>query len=363
MIGLIYIERFIMIDFIFILFISYMLILLEKQSTVNLGTDRGVLFSVDLCAQRKVYAPFKYRPLGFWLARLFGVTSDKMQVLSVWAGRYNYNTYLIRNKGLETYYVFKYLLLLFANFAFYHYISFFGLSGLVGVLILDLFLAFTFVHDAIDYLLEVGLYSLFMLAIFYNWGIVAILLITILGGLNRESSIFMIPLSLFYADIVTTLFTIIGFAIGFAIPRYMYRQPVDEVDACHRSGFKFLTFSPIRNWQRSIWPHLKQRFYGMKEYVFIESGGQKAHLNTDPGGRMYCETKERFLNRIFLGVVFLSFFFFLMIVGLFYAPPILYPMSGIFTLFVIMISFPADIREIRVYCPALLVIVPYIMFL
>lgn len=351
-----------MLDFILILLISYMVILLERQSTINLGTDRGIFFSIDLCKEHKVYAPFKYRPLGFWLARLCGVTSKDIRVLSVWAGRYNYNTYLIRNKGLERYYIFKYFLLLFANFSFYFYISSLGLSGLMGVLILDLFLALTFVYDAIDYLLEIGLYSLFMLAIFDNWGYFAIYIIAVMGALNRESSIFMIPLAFFYSDIITTICVCLGFLIGFIMPRVVYRKPVDQMDEWHGNPLKFLTFNPYKNWKNSIWPHLKQRFTGLREEVFVQTENSKVTIN-DKNSKMYCETKEWFLNRFFLGIVFLLFFFILMIFGYNRVPDILHPMTYLFTLFVIMISFPADIREIRVYCPALLVIIPYIMFL
>jgi hypothetical protein len=351
-----------MIEIILILVFTYMLLLLEKSATVNVGGERGAFCSIDLCKEKKLYAPFKYRPLGFWLARLFNITSRGIETLMVWGERYSYNIYLLNSTGLEKYYIFKYALFLFTNFTFYWYMSLLGLPALIGVIVLDMFLALTFIYDSYDYLIEIGLYALFMCFAINSWNPLFLFLIAFLGGLNRESAVFMIPLAFCYASLGGFFATILGFACGFTLPRFLYSKSADAYDDIYWSGFRFLTFNPIKNWKHSIWPPLKNRFQALYSEFFVKYNGieLKPVINSRP---IVTLTKERFLNRIFLGIAFLIFSFMLLISGLIMLPVFYRPMIYIFGIFILLISLPADIREIRVYVPALLILIPCLLLL
>ena len=345
-----------------ILLISYMVLLLERNATVNVGGERGAFCSIDLCKEKKLYAPFKYRPLGFWLARLFSVTSKNIKPMMVWAERYFYNIYLLDSTGVEKYYVFKYCLLVLANFSFYWYMTVVGLPPLLGVFILDLFICLTFIYDSFDYLIEIALYALFCGLCMIGGSVYLLLLIAMIGALNRETSIFMIPIAYCYEGLAASLFAFAGFIVGFVIPRIIYRKAADNYDAGYKSGFWFLTFDPIRNWKHSIWPPLKNRFQGMMSNFFFTHNGQSLYPNIG-GNEIQVYTKEFFLNRIFLGIVAIVFYLTVLTYGFFEVSSILRPLSLIFILFTILVSIPSDIREIRVYAPVYIAIVPYLWYL
>jgi len=273
----------------------------------------------------------------------------------VWAERYFYNTYLVDSTGIEKYYLYKYSLFLLMNIVFYQYISILGMNGLIGVLVLDILVSLTFIYDSIDYILEITFYTLFLIGILSGYSFVFFFVVALLASLNRESSIFLIPISFFYCDILSVCATVVGFLIGFIIPRIIYRKPVDPEDACHKSGFRFLTFNPIRNWRGSIWPYLKKRFIKVEEDFWIQWNGRTLI------GDIRTEIKEIFLNRIFLGVGFILFCIVLFASRYSAVDPFFHMLTWIFSVFIICISLPADIREIRVYAPVFVILVPYLM--
>lgn len=351
------------VDFIIIILVGYMLILLERTATVNVGGNRAAFCSIDLCREKKMYAPFKYRPLGPWLAILFNITSKHIKTIMIWAERYSYNIYILDNKGLEKYYIFKYCLLLFADVSFYFYLNALFLPALVGVLILNLFIALTFIYDCYDYLIEIGLYALFLLGVvsvypFWYFGIIALF-----ASLNRESSILMILISMFYLNFISVIFTFLGFTIGFVIPRIIYKNPADQYDLQYNSGFRFLVFNPIQNWKKSILPPLFERFKTIKSNFFFDYEGVKAEPRLNNSFIISTVHREIFLNRIFLGIVFVVFCFFLFFSGFYVVPSFFNSLTYIFMFFILLISIPADIREIRVYSPVFVVIIPYLLCL
>lgn len=349
-----------MFDYILIVLFTYLLLLLERNATVNVGGERGAFCSIDLCKEKKLYAPFKYRPLVFWIASLFNVTSKKTKPLMVWAERYFYNIYLTNSEGLERYYIFKYALFLFMNTMFYLYITDLGMNGLVGVLILSVLVALTFIYDSLDYILEITFYTLFLIGILSGFHFMFFFVIALLASLNRESSIFLILIAFFYCEPISVSATILGFFIGFVIPRIMYRDTVDQYDAGYKSGFRFLVFNPIKNWKNSIWPPLKARFYGIESNFFFKYEGKQYNVEVE-GGSIRTKTQELFLNRIFLGIGFVAFCFAVFIFRYSDVDPFFHILTWIFSVFIVCISIPADIREIRVYSPVFVILVPYLM--
>lgn len=352
----------ILFDLVFILIISYMLILYKKMITPDVGADRYPFSSILLCKEKKLYAPFKYRPLGFWLARIFQVGCSKINKLVLWAERYYHNVYVENNKEIDRYYVFQYFLLLFANLSFYWYLSILNLPILIGVLLLDFFICLTFFHDAFDNFLEIGFFALFLGSILSGINPIFLFTIALLASLNRETSIFMVLISLFYSNFLGILFVSMGSLIGFIIPRILYRKSVDQYDSMYCSGFRFLTFDPIKNWTRSIWPHLKKRFIGIQGEFFMEYQGSKLvpYFNQKP---FITNFKDIYFNKIFLGIGIIILFFISFILCWNIVPLYFHNLIRIFSLFIILISIPGDIREIRIYSPAFCILIPCLLCL
>jgi len=349
-------------DFVLITLFTYVFLFLERSSTVNVGGERAAFCSIDLCKKKQLYAPFKYRPLVFWIAILFNITSKYLKTIMIWGERYYYNIYLLESKGLEKYYLFKYALFLIMNCIFYWYLHILGLNALAGVLVLDCLVALTFIYDTLDYILEIAFYSLFLIGVLNNYSFVFFFFVAGFAALNRESAIFMIPIAAIYCNVFSVAATIVGFIIGFVIPRIIYRKRFDMNDAHYESGFKFLTFDPIRNWRRAIWPHIKRRFTGESSVpisrFFLKFEGHKTFVSDKKNKPIVAKTKEIFLNRLFLGVFFVLFVFATFLFSYSNVDVFFKPLIWIFSVFIICISLPADIREIRVYCPSFVVLVP-----
>jgi len=340
--------------------LAYMVILQERVTTCDIGHENSYFFRIDKCMEKKLRAPFKYRPLGFWLAHWFGVTTKNTESMEVFVDKYDYRAFILKSDAMDRYYIFKFLLLLFCASSFYFYLFSLGAPAFIGTILLYFFIMLTFIYDAFDYLIEIGLYSLFMVGVIQGWGFIFLGCIAFLANLNRESAVFMFPISVAYCSIPEMIFTFIGTVLGFIIPRMMYRAPADETDAHYTSGFKFLTFNPIRNWRHSIWPPLKARFKGMDSRAYICIKKRIMYLNGN-SAPMVGFIKERFLNRIFFGISFLLLFYVLLFHAFGDMSSFYKPLAVIFAIFAAMISLPADIREIRVYAPTFLLIIPFLL--
>ena len=353
-------------DFFILAFICYGMIHLDRQANCLFGLlDVGGegIWAIDACKEKKLRAPFKYRVLTFWIARILKITSKKMHTIRIINGRTCDNVYCIDSTGSESYFVYKYILLFLANLSLYWYLSTMGLPSLLGCFIFNTLIALTYRDDKTDYLYESIFMSLFLTVLFSGANIFYLCLIVFLGALNRETAIFMPIIALFYLNVLSIALLGVFFAIGFSIPRYIYRAPIDVIDAGYYSGFRFLTFNPIRNWRKSIWPHLKKRYIGaIIDKLEIHYKGQQI-VPLFSGQPLETYVKERFMHKFSVAIVFVIFMFLVLITGMKYSPVGHHYLLWISMLFIVCISIPADIREIRVYVPVFSILVQTLLYI
>jgi len=351
-----------MINIIIIFILSYLFVLVEKFLVRDIADVRHILWNIREFKNNKIYAPFKYRVLPLWIFYFLGLHKSKWEAITIGGTRYQYNTYFVNDEGIEKYYFIKCIIIFFISLSFYWYINLLHLNGILGIFLLFFFLVLNIIFENPDLYMEIGFYSLIMVGCILNFSWIYFLIVSCLSSLNRESSIFMIPIVYFYSNVYNFIFTIIGFLIGFIVPRYLYRNPVDNYDNNYYNGFYFLTFNPIGNWTKSIWPHLKKSFKGLEApfYWTYKNKTTILHINNNP---FLLRSKDIIFNRIFLGLGTLILFIIILIMGYINCSEYFNNLILIFSIFIIMISIPGDIREIRIYYPSLIVIIPLILLL
>jgi hypothetical protein len=194
--------------FIFLIFLSYMLLWVEKEAVRVYGVGyRGYSYIIS----NKLNAPEKYRVLIPWLLHYVLRFKNNDFIIAVGTGK---EILIEEGKSFKYYYLLKWAVIYFIFLLFYFYLLYFNLSPVLGIFILFALMSITFHADSLSSLTEMLMFGLFFNSMFYCWPIWIAFLIVAISALNRESYLFM-PL-LYYFITHNFIFALLLFIIGIA---------------------------------------------------------------------------------------------------------------------------------------------------
>lgn len=310
-----------MVLFIFIL--SYLLLYCERQMNGNIGCDRNGIGSLDLILSGKAHMPSQYRIFVPWLCKIFGIRSGEFKVIGMPANRW---ALVDGGEYLSKWYLLKWASMVFMFFSFYFYLYVLSVDYFIGLLLLMVYLPSTFLYDYTDCYFELGFFALFMAFIIIEVYPFILFLLVLLSFLNRETSIFMPVISYIYnQEIFLSLLLLMACVGGFLIPRLIY-------------GFK----------------ERRYRKFVVFEYILeniLNSYFSKERLR-----------KVIMFNEYNLALIFLIIFAISFVMSFLYSPSWMFNLSILMGVFVFAIMIPGDPREVRIFYPALITVIPSFLY-
>jgi len=211
---------------------------------------------------------------------------------------------------------------------FYWYLWILCFNPLVGSLLFLLFVSFGFMFDYIDCYLDIIFIGLVLIGILSNFPMWIIGLVILMGSLNRETIVVVVPFVFYYYGLPYGIALTGTFLLGRFLIKKMYPR---------KYKISFVGWDVYRD--------IKNIYKGINS------------------------PKETFINEVWGGVVFVLLYISLFFINeKFTIMPIeirniISVGYIIFGIFIILISIPGDIREIRIYYPTLYVVIPLLMSL
>lgn len=309
---------------IFLIVYSFMLVKLERF----LAKEHGGFLLVEAATLGKIdKEPEKHRVLFYWICYyIFGIRArtPNMEIVRFW-GRDNL---LKKSWDFELYYIVKAVFLMFGLLTFSVFLKTIGVNHIVGTLLVCMLLPITFQNEVSDWILELLFFGLFLWGIFSGVSILWLSLIVFLGTLNRESTILLIVVGIVYLG-WAGLWLILSEFLAQLILNIRYgNNPKQRIDRMFGSGLK-----------------KRLRWY---KYSYIHWPGVN-----------YIH-KETITNMFHYGLMIIASYFIIMYLGWGLFSPEFDIFMVAMGIYVVLISIPGNINEVRIYLPSLFVVVPVV---
>jgi len=171
--------------YILLLFLSYLVLWIEKESVRTYGNGYRCY---DRIINNLYEAPERYRVLiPYFLQYILRINNRDFKI-----GFLDTKEIILqKGKDFNKYYIFKFFIfygiLLFA----YNFFMFIDTNPIAMLFIFIVFLCSTFFADSPSSLIDLMLFGAFMNGIFYGWPLFILFFIVVLSSMNRESTIFM----------------------------------------------------------------------------------------------------------------------------------------------------------------------------